>query len=793
MSASIEVVLVYTGNNKNIKELIEIDKGDYPRGVVLGEWNDDGNLYIRPYCQVKFDEGDKNVDIAIKTQNKSNIKSVVLNNGDNKYDFQKHEEDVFTYYLTPKLWKGSKEPIVGHYTSLGYETIVIEYEDGSSEKMRLKSDYYLKEDEDFWKDLILDLISIQQKLCINDKSAISVGIDWATRQYKRTEKLVDEFYKAFNRIEGSPVPVLIGEKEKIDFNKLKRITPRALIEHDIQHKDKVSELVYRESYDTFEHRVIKTYLGSLKNFIELRIWSEKSTLEASKSRYMENILGDDKEFFNQEIEDSKFKNTNAEENSGFFKSKKRAMEQVGKIKKYLDDNNCSYKWEELSSKLKHVEDSSLMKLTADIQTEPCRTNLFAYNEAYKSIFSVIEREQKEIIGVEFMPRQSSFPVDKLAQLYEKWCCIRIVLLFVQTYGFNLIEVNSIANKSNKQGKEALQWFVNEVLLQRSNLSGSKFVMENKDLIVTLWYDKKIILEKTNKKSLRPDYIMRIKEKRGDGRDKLFVLDAKCKGDKYKSASDLCKVAYQKYTYELNEYGRIKESLELEKDMKVSGSFIIYCGEASDSRAGYNPKNYLGTHPDEHIDNWLRNIDRLSSNNHDDEDKNKEYESKFREWCAWKAGQENNENRLGIVLSHPKQDNLPYLIQMIMEHFFERYQDYCWLCGKKLSDSDIQVRSTYSNYKKYHITCPECGQFWVQTHCRAHGHRELGKHIVNYYAPLKKGNKTEAWNVSCPWCREHAGNSDNSKDERNYIVNDNMFRKQPNIFPMPVVDVDDLPF
>ena len=71
---------------------------------------------------------------------------------------------------------------------------------------------------------------------------------------------------------------------------------------------------------------------------------------------------------------------------------------------------------------------------------------------------------------------------------------------------------------------------------------------------------------------------------------------------------------------------------------------------------------------------------------------------------------------------------------------------CLLCGSAISEEDIIEDSTVGGYSKYHITCPNCGEFWVKSHCWK-CNIDLIKHTPGHNY-LRGGSD---WYVDCPSC------------------------------------------
>lgn len=289
----IEVVLVYEDYEKD--DILEVSASDYPIFVKIGQWSDGKELIIQPHLRAKVNEKYENVDIAIKvTQNLSRtIKNIkTLPSG---YDYRPKNHNDYIYYLPPRKQERNKfnnmlqDTITGHYTTIGKETIKIIFDDGHSESMTLISKF-LDDEKNFYEELIVDLISMQQQLCVDNSSSMSMAIKWSDNLYQETEHIIKEFCDTFWIVKENAKPELKPLRDKKSFYKIKKISSQALIEHEIFHKNKVTSISYKEDFDTFEHRVIKTHLKQLKSIIKVRQNMESLVLENEKSR-LEDSLG----------------------------------------------------------------------------------------------------------------------------------------------------------------------------------------------------------------------------------------------------------------------------------------------------------------------------------------------------------------------------------------------------------------------------------------------------------------------------------------------------------------------
>lgn len=298
-----ESVLVYTYYNFKseavdgelpIQDIQEADLPDYPDFVKTGAWEDGGEILIQPHQEAKVNGKYRKVDIAVRMTEKQAGQVEAVTTEPQGYRYQRYEDvwEGIVYFVPPAFWKRNaynqkyERTIVGHYTTGGKEEIQIHFTDGRKESMRLVS-RFRKEEDTFYKKLVFDLLSMEQRLCMDEKSAASMAVKWGEPLYQETEWMVEEFCNTLRGMERDTQPELKPFKEKKAFHKIRKMTPQALIEHEIFHKDKVNTISYQEDLDTFEHRVVKTYLGRLKKLVslhrEMEVRALKSELEGLRN------------------------------------------------------------------------------------------------------------------------------------------------------------------------------------------------------------------------------------------------------------------------------------------------------------------------------------------------------------------------------------------------------------------------------------------------------------------------------------------------------------------------------
>ncbi len=797
----IEVVLVFAKYDLRaeavdgelpVVTLSEVAPLDYPFFVKTGSWSQGGEILLSPYLRAKIDDEYKNVDIALKMSEKQSGSVAFVETKAQGYRYQKYAdtEAGLTYFIPPRHWAKNRyrgfyqETIGGHYNTIGKDTIQIHFTDGREEFMNLVSKN-MDEDKDFYKELVLDLVSMEQQLCIDEKSSMTMAMSWTENLLKQTERMVEKFCDAFDILEEDARPGLKPFYVKKSFHMIRKMSSKALIEHKIFHKDKVTAVSYREDFDTFEHRAIKTHLERLKSLVRIRRDMGILALKNEQKRLENNLDLSDVEL----KERMKYKN----EDMGFYQEALTSRNLLADLDEKLgDEKELNKKWTELELKLNEVGRRPLMKAVKSVTTPAKTSNLFAFHPAYQRMYDLILADDEKMKGIDFYTEdiEDEFQVAKLSELYEKWVCLKLVQIFIQNYGFEL------QNHEGLSGIDGLIDYIHDVL-NGGELSGVLFALtgkaEGKPMDVKIWYERKIKIDRKKlkadkifaprkngknpnamyeKSSLTPDIIMKIET---CGKVGVYVLDAKYKGNQlYDGMQELCEVAFQKYIWEMGHGVDMSQEFGLNRPPKdcIDGSFIIHGSTDTIAPAEislddkkvqvtYDPNSYLGAYPDELADRlWLP---KCRENNW------RVSESGFLDWVTWKSGNDNHENRLGIVAANPKMNNLPYLIRMIMEQTFGLYRARCWICG---SDVNIAAKNTGRGNYKYHITCTnkECGKFTVETHCgnyRCPSHKKeikIGKHVENYLGQWVGKDKKACWNVSCPKCRQLAPGSDSVEED-----------------------------
>lgn len=476
---------------------------------------------------------------------------------------------------------------------------------------------------------------------------------------------------------------------------------------------------------------------------------------------------------------------------GFYEEEKAIREDRKKLDAQLrDPEKPDERWRKLEKKLEQADKSPLMEAARPVRTAVRSSNLFSFHPAYKKMYALMLKDARKMEGVDYYSEDpdDEFQIAKLCDLYEVWSCLRLICIFIEKYGFELQDpgdgtgvidikayiqavLNSIYNENASDRKEDEEQVISGTKPgTETRLNGTRFDLKGevggKAMDVTVWYDHDIEIDK---KALRPDIIMKMCM---DGMERTFILDAKYRSNSdYDGIQDLCQVAFAKYTP--------KQGASLEnRPIKIEGSFIIHSstGSRKEPENGekieyvekftvepndgieknlievkYDPRKYLGAYPDLLAKRlWLK---RWKAKD--------EMKEQLRNWAGWQRAANNHENRIGIVAETPEAHHLEYLLQMIMEQHFGVYRDRCWICGKRISDENIEHKLTVKGYSKYHVKCPGCRRLVVETHCGrsdcpSHSAKiRLGKHSDHYLAQWRRRGSETCWNVSCPKCRQLA--------------------------------------
>ena len=353
------------------------------------------------------------------------------------------------------------------------------------------------------------------------------------------------------------------------------------------------------------------------------------------------------------------------------------------------------------------------------------TPVFQRDSRYHKAFTIMKRYQQQLKSIDITDT-SKYPTGKICDIYEYWCYIKMLSIFVTEYSFELRQFGN-------QRTGALLALTDDIssYIKAGSYNGTYASLYHKDLDMCVDIIFNGALERKDKlDSFRPDYQLYIRK---DGLTLHFCMDAKYRNYKVQSSQwkhDLIDVAKEKYIDKSRDY--------------VNGSFILHSDSAH--KPFYAGNNSM----------IVKNLGIIPES--------KTYV------C-----------RIGSVALLPQ--NTEYfktLLQMVFEYYIggeTGYRKKCWLCGS--DDVVVKCLQTSGGFPKYHITCknPACNAFWVENHCSETicEHKEFGKHLINY---LEESSPGYCWLVKCPIC-EHDGRQkqdmyiDKYDDELPYIYDDEL--------------------
>ena len=441
--------------------------------------------------------------------------------------------------------------------------------------------------------------------------------------------------------------------------------------------------------------------------------------------------------------------------------------EVAQKRNYIKNLNCEKgtleRFEHIKSSIDKLINSHLLqglKPGNNIHVTP----IFQRDSRYHKAFIIMKRYRQQLKTID-LSDTSRYPIRKTCDIYEYWCYIKMLSVFITEYSFDILQIGNIKNGTVLALAEDIRSYI-----IKGSYKGTYVSLHHKDLdlYVDIIFNGSLDRIDKPESPYCPDYQLIIKK----GKSVLhFCMDAKYRNYNVQRAewrNDLIEVAKTKY-------------IDNSKDF-INGSYILH----SDS----NHKPF-----------YAGNKSIIDQNT---------------------GGISENESyvcRIGSIDLLPQNTkHFKTLLQMIFEFFIggeTGYRKKCWICG---SDNVIvKCLQTSGGFPKYHMTCknPACNAFWVENHCSetiCH-HREFGKHLNNYLEESIAGN---CWLVKCPIC-EHDGQSylnapsESFEDESPYEIftaiqdysfyeeppplsDDELLRRAPfEMIPDFKEEVDDLPF
>lgn len=125
-----------------------------------------------------------------------------------------------------------------------------------------------------FKEMINEIADINRNLLLAEKAGKqSIGLEKERTLFvKNINECLLEIEPYLNAINKNPKTTLISDGIKMPLNKIKKFTYKTIFEYGINNQSaKFSTLIYKESLNIYEHRMIRYALLRLKNYVENRV------------------------------------------------------------------------------------------------------------------------------------------------------------------------------------------------------------------------------------------------------------------------------------------------------------------------------------------------------------------------------------------------------------------------------------------------------------------------------------------------------------------------------------------
>ena len=200
------------------------------------------------------------------------------------------------------------------------------------------------------------------------------------------------------------------------------------------------------------------------------------------------------------------------------------------------------------------------------------SNLFSKHPNYRRAYKLMKTQEKQFAGIDLW-KTGSLVVGKTEGLYELWCLLKILAIWIHDYDFTLV-----SHSTEELSKQLTQYLRSKEKDSEETQVPDTFVLQKKTglfkgMQLRLDYDKK-------RMGLQPDYFLEISYQ---DKTRQFCMDAKYRNyakDQMTKDSwylDLFEVALHKYLFRLG------------KDTKIEGSYILHSDSGSGSEV---PRQYF---------------------------------------------------------------------------------------------------------------------------------------------------------------------------------------------------------
>lgn len=454
-------------------------------------------------------------DIVIRAQKEDEITRVEVVTSKVEQEYQQYSQsdyldNNYVYFVPPRFWikRGDQIESINfsnHYTAAGTETIVITYKDKPKDSFRLQSIPPVERDD--YDEIVSDLYDMSDRLIASDNGTSISG----QSVVEKLSDYVNELEKALKRIEKNLDKELVQGYEKLPEQKVKYFSNKTVTQLEAD-MPKVNTIVYKENINTYENGQIKKFFVNLLESINRKINNNKWRI-FNEERQINEHEKQLREAISQKYPQADI-NRIIDPNSDMYRKKQgldeECMDEIKqlineeksheKAKKEIEDDNK--KLEELSKRIDRLLKKSILREIHKSEKPLKKTNIFAGNKYYKEFYKLMTSDMP--LGVYVNPyyekgKYHNLSIEKLEVLYERWCLIKFLFIFVKEYHFYFCDKSNdkLRPYTDKESIDRLRFYIDE-LLSKGNLTGAKFVLERdlenleikgKDELDSLWQNR----------------------------------------------------------------------------------------------------------------------------------------------------------------------------------------------------------------------------------------------------------------------------------------------------------------
>ena len=175
-----------------------------------------------------------------------------------------------------------------YVTAVGSQELIFELNSGSTKKAMLYTDTSPGIDSDDYNQLLDDLINIHVNALIKDDAEQFTGGEYKT-SLDKIESQIERLSVILSKISKNPERELKKEYVRIPINKVRNYSARTLIDVSIGNSNKACSLVNKETYDIYEHRIIRQYLERVIQIAKRHIVCEEKNRDTLEDTNNEDL------------------------------------------------------------------------------------------------------------------------------------------------------------------------------------------------------------------------------------------------------------------------------------------------------------------------------------------------------------------------------------------------------------------------------------------------------------------------------------------------------------------------